>query len=297
MNHDLLIAFASWEDRFRLGFSRNLDKSRVRRALIFYFSSYADRTRENREAIVNVCGAENIEYTPVELDIDKPAHNWRKVLDSIGSVVADCQNALIDISTMPREIIWYALWLLNQNSMSTRYIYHSPDNYGNAWLSRDPRSPRLVYKLSGIAAPSVKTALLIIVGFDPQRAERLISWCEPAKLMIGIQNPSRFERNEEAMKDYDEIIKKFGGEYDCDIFELDAYAEDRGMAVVERMLKPLDCSYNVIMSSLGPKLTAITLYRLQRKQQNRGLVYAPSNEFNQEYSIGIGECFEGTFQD
>ncbi len=60
------------------------------------------------------------------------------------------------------------------------------------------------------------------------------------------------------------------------------------------VLNALDSAYNVIMSSLGPKLTAITLYKLHRENEARGLVYAPSNEFSLEYSSGIGPCFEGT---
>ena len=185
---DLLITFASWEDRFRIGFERNLEKISLRKVLVFYFGSYANRTQANRDKVEKICKAKYIEYIPVELNIDTPADNWRKVLEYI----ADYRAILIDLSTMPREIIWYVLWQVEQNSIPARYVYHRPSKYGSEWLSRDPRAPRLVYKLSGIADPSAKTALLVTVGFDPSRAERLISWYEPAKLMLGVQHPSPF---------------------------------------------------------------------------------------------------------
>ncbi len=290
-NIDSLITFASWEDRFRIGFDRNLKKAGVRKALVFYFASYADRTEENRQMVDEACKAKNIKYIPLELDIDRPANNWRTVLDSIEDFIADCQGILIDISTMPREIIWYVLWLVGQSPIAARYVYHSPQDYGDDWLSRDPRPPRLVYKLSGIALPSAKTALLITVGFDLQRVKRLINWYEPNKLMIGIQITSLFERNDTTMMEYRETLKK---EYDCKIFELDAFADDRGMTEIQEVLEPLDSSYNIIMGSLGPKLTAITLYQLQRQNDRIGLVYAPSNQYNPDYSSGIGKCFEGT---
>ena len=293
-NSDSLITFASWEDRFRIGFKRNLKKFGFRKALVFYFDSYADRTQVNRQKVAKVCEAERIEYIEEKLDIDKPADNWRIVLESIEKFIINCQDVLIDISTMPREIIWYVLWLVGQSPIVARYVYHSPKNYGDDWLSRDPRSPRLVYKLSGIALPSAKTALLVTVGFDLQRVKRLINWYEPAKLMIGVQSSSRFSRNDEAMAVYRETIDEYEKEYDFTLFELDAFAKDRGMAAIQKVLKPLGSSYNVIMSSLGPKLTAITLYQLQRQDEEIGLVYMPSNEYNPDYSIGIGECFEGT---
>ena len=290
-NSDLLITFASWEERFTTGFDRDLGKVGVRKALVFYFQNYADRTQANRQQVTTICKAKRIEYIPVELDIDKPADNWRTVLNSIEKFIADCQGVLIDISTMPREIIWYVLWLVGQSPIAARYVYHSPKDYASDWLSQDPRAPRLVYKLSGIALPSAKTALLITVGFDLQRVKRLINWYEPNKLMIGIQITSQFERNDPTMMEYRETLKK---EYDCEIFELDAFAKNRGMAAIQKVLEPLDSSYNIIMSSLGPKLTAITLYQLQRQNEEIGLVYAPSNQYNPDYSSGTGKCFEGT---
>lgn len=292
-NNDLLIIFASWEDRFRIGFDRDLTKARINKALVFFFGSYAERTKENRHAVEEVCKEKCIEYIPAELDIEQPAENWRTVLESTESAIAECPNILIDISTMPREIIWYVLWMVEQSQCTARYVYHKPQNYGDDWLSRDPRAPRFVYKLSGIALPSAKTALLVTVGFDPPRADRLVSCFEPSKLLIGIQSSSSFQRNDEVMSGYYEKVVKYEKEYDCSIFELDAYADDRGMDAIQDVLRPLGSSYNILTSSLGPKLTAISLYKLNRQDDKIGLVYAPANQFNPNYSSGIGDCFEG----
>ena len=290
----VLITFASWEDRFSLGFDCDLKKTMARNALIFYFESYAARTQENRGVVEKMCEDNGTTYTPVGLEADDPAANWRKIIETIEGIVQNDQEVLIDISTMPREVIWYVLWLLEQKSITTRYVYHSPRAYGDDWLSREPRTPRLVYKLSGEALPAAKTAFLATVGFDLQRVKRLISWCEPARIMIGVQVESQFRRNNETMKDYRKTLQKeYDKEYDCEMFELDAYAEDRGMKAIQEALERLDSSYNVIMSSLGPKLTAVTLFKLQRQRPERGLVYAPSNQFNEDYSKGIGQCFEG----
>ena len=283
-----LIAFASWEDRFKLGVDYDLRKAQIRQALVFHFESYASRTQDNRDAVQKICEKHRTTYIPLELNADHPAANWQKIIGTIDSTVQNGQEVVIDISTMPREVIWYVLWFLKQQSIKARYVYHKPRNYGDEWISREPRTPRLVYKLSGEASPSVKTALLATVGFDSQRIRRLISWCEPAKIMIGVQEQSEFSRNNEAMGDYREELQK-----ECEIFELDAYAEDRGMGAIRGALERLDSSYNVLMSSLGPKLTAVTLFELQREHPERGLVYAPSNQFNENYSRGIGSCFEG----
>ena len=286
----LLITFASWEDRFRLGFVRDLGRVEVRKVLVFYFDGYVERTRESRDAVNSVCEKREIGLESRSLDVEDAARSWRTVVRSIEEMTHECRGVLVDISTMPREVIWYVLWLVEKKTLDLRYVYHSPKDYGKDWLSRDPRSPRLVYKLSGIALPSKKTALLVTAGFDLQRAMRLIHWCEPGVLLVGLQSQSRFARNSEAMDSYREEI---GKEHDCTFFEVDAFADDRGLAAIQEQVAKLGPSCNVIMSSLGPKLTALTLYRLQRAQQEFGLVYAPSTQFSDNYSVGIGEGFWG----
>ena len=92
------------------------------------------------------------------------------------------------------------------------------------------------------------------------------------------------------METHREKIKKV---YACKFFDLDAYGEDRGLVAVRAQLEDMGSECNVIMSSLGPKLTAITLYRLQRVMPEVGLVYAPATEFSETYSFGIGDAYWG----
>lgn len=287
--NDLLIVFASWEDRFQLGFDRDLSMDGIQRALVFYYGSYGVRTQVSRRKVREQCVKNGVEYLQVKLDIEKPADNWRTVIESVEEKATPCQSILIDISTMPREIIWYILWIVEKLSKSVRFVYHSPEEYGKEWLSRDPRAPRSVFKLSGISFPSSQTVLLVTAGYDYQRVRRLLTWYEPHKSMIGIQSGTQFERNSETMAEY-EILKK---EYNCVVFEIDAFANDFGISAIREMTESIETSSNIVMSSLGPKLSAISLYKLQREKKNIGLVYAPSNQFNKNYSRGIGRSYEG----
>ena len=287
--NDLLISFASWEDRYRLGFDRNIKNNQILKALVFSFDAYTDLTRNSMNEVTQLCKNNNIEFASMKLSTDQPSSNWKKIIESICETIKECQGLLIDISTMPREIIWYILWLTEQESISVRYVYYSPEKYGD-WVSRDPRPPRLVYKLSGIALPSAKTALLITTGFDLQRVRRLINWFEPAKLMIGVQIASQFSRNDETIIKYRDMLEK---KPNCDIFELDAFDTDRGMEAIKNQLESIDSSYNIIMSSLGPKLTSVSLYMIKRNREEIGLVYTPSAQYNPDYSRGIGRCFDG----
>ena len=289
--NSLLIAFSSWEDRFRIGFERDLERTKVGRALVFFFDDYASKTHGNRIIVARHSKDRGIQHDEVQLkDIGHAAENWKDTLGAVEEAAASSDCTWVDITSMPREILWYIFWILEQQRVSVKYLYHSPKTYGDAWLSREPHSPRLVFKLSGVSYPSAKTALLVTVGFDLQRVKRLINWCEPSKLMVGVQSGSYFERNDSEMRNSAEALRK---EYDCEIFDIDAYSSDHGLAAIEGALSAMDEPYNLLMSSLGPKLTAVTLYRLQRAHSNMGLVYAPARQYSPDYSRGIDQCYEG----
>ena len=72
---------------------------------------------------------------------------------------------------------------------------------------------------------------------------------------------------------------------------------DHGQAVILEQIRPYLDSHNIVMSSLGPKLSAVALYRIQREHPQIGLAYAPSREFNKDYSSGISDAITGILWD
>ena len=170
-----------------------------------------------------------------------------------------------------------------------QYVYHRPESYGE-WLSRDPEKPRLVYKMSGFARLGARTVLLVLAGYDTDRTQQLITFFEPAVTLLGLQKQNQDKANSERMQ---RLRERFDRDDSTKLFELDAFAPDHGQLVIESQMKEFLESHNIIMSSLGPKLSAVSLYRIYRKHTEIGLAYAPSCEFNRSYSKGMGEAIEG----
>ena len=280
-----LITFASWEDRFVLGLGVDMSKFKVDEVCAFYFDEYKEMTARNRHVAEDVCG-ELLRF--VKLSAVDPVSTWATIVETVGDLASDRQEILMDFSTMPREAMWYVLWAAEQGGTEVECLYHSPEEYGREWLSRDPHSPRMAFKLSGIADPSKRTALLITAGYDIQRVRRLVNWCEPEILMVGIQEGGRFSRNEDVMRSAEaELTKNVG----CNVFKLDAFGDSFGEVEIVDELKQVTDTHNVILASMGPKLTALSLYRVQRTNQNIGLVYAPAGQYNENYSRGIGRLY------
>jgi len=287
---DILISVASWEDRFQLGCKRLVEAHRCSRALVYYSDEYADWTKEARAEVQKLCGSNGMGYEEGMLFAADTSQTWRATLESSLGDLPEGLSAIVDLTTMPREIIWQTFWFLQYRNCKVSYVYHRPGKYGE-WLSRDPDRPRLVYKMSGISRIGARTALLVLAGYDVDRVKHLVDTFEPEVTLLGLQKDSVAPENKERMMAQSEAFKD---DRSVQQFWLDAYDTDHGFDAVVNEVARVSKTHNVIMASMGPKLSAVSLYRLHRQDDTLGLVYLPSREFNREYSSGIGESIYGS---
>jgi hypothetical protein len=220
-----------------------------------------------------------------------PAGNWNQIQKDVAEIANTHPGAHVDISTMPRELIWTLFWSLHAAKIPIVYSYHCPEAYHEEWQSRDPKRPRLVFKLSGIAQLDRRTSLIALTGYDSQRTAQLIRFYEPEMSFVGLQ---KGDVNKGNSKHMDEQRHLFSQDPSITQFDLDAFSEDFGEGEIYKHLHKIIGTHNVIVGCLGPKLSAVAVYRLHRKHPEIGITYAPSGEFNREYSTGIGQCFTGT---
>lgn len=291
-----LITFGSWEDRFATGVDRELGSGDggYRQVVVFYYDGYAERTAASRDKVERSCRQHDVHYRSLQLRSTESVACWKKMFGYVDSHVAADDDVVVDISTMPRDVIWSLFWMLERKGVVIKYVYHSPSEYGSDWLSRDPRPPRMIYKLSGEVLPSEDTVLLIILGYDVRRAMRLIRWYDPNRLVLGVQSGNNFVRNQDMMR---KQLTQFGSLGDSKVFAVDAFSEDSGRAAIQDALCDVGGDENVILSSLGSKLTAVSLYEIQRNEPRFGLSYTPANEFSDNYSVGIGRRYGGTIEE
>jgi hypothetical protein len=91
----------------------------------------------------------------------------------------------------------------------------------------------------------------------------------------------------------EELRANLHGQQRIRSFLVDAYSADHGRSELEAQIRSHIGSANVIMASLGPKITAVALYQIHATHPETTLVYAPSGEYNHSYSMGIGETSYG----
>ena len=152
---------------------------------------------------------------------------------------------------MPRDIIWQVFAFGEHMKCSLKYVYHRPGDYNKEWLSRDPERPRLVYRLSGEAEFGRPTTLIILTGYDVRRTEQLIRFYEPKTTLLGIQTGSQFGNQAQNIDVHLSLISPESGVAQ---FDIDAYSEDRGKAVIEEQLVPHLIDANVVISLARSKI-------------------------------------------
>lgn len=285
---NILIIYPSWEERSLLGFEKDLELYRIDKVILF-----ENATPVNPESITPIveqiekkCDNRNIECKKVRLEFAK-AKIWNELKGLITSFNND-DNIKLDICTMSRNLIWALLFFLKEKVRGVDIVYHQPIKYSNEWLSRDADLPRLLFKHSGIVSIEKPTLLVIVTGFDSERTKQLVYFYNPSKVLLLIQEPNKFDSNVRNTPQVhaDECVKMgVKTEYKM----IDCYGGDWGYEAIERVISENLPNYNIIVSSLGPKLSAISVYRVYLKHPEIALTYIPCKEFNVNYCEGIGD--------
>lgn len=286
---DAVVAVAGWEERFAKGLRLDVTSNLPTRLLLFAFEEYLNQTESSRKEVSEFAEEKGVRYTEIPVRRD-PRALWSKIRDTFSADHWSQRSVLVDITTMPREVIWWTFSRLRAANCSVSYIYYRPTGYSSDWLTRDTDQPRLVYQHSGVSVFGRPTCLLLMSGFDTDRGAQLIQFFEPGEVLIGVQVGAQYDNQ---TKNVEQTRKLLERKSDIKFFDVDAFSPDHGLAEIDRAINAYVANFNIVAASLGPKPSAVALYFLQRKHTDIALAYAPSKEFNMAYSGGIGEAMYG----
>ncbi|NOQ30638.1 MAG: hypothetical protein GQ570_05905 [Helicobacteraceae bacterium] len=188
-------------------------------------------------------------------------------------------NAILNISTMPRNMIFSVLHFLDKVGFSYDIKYYSPYKHGKD-LTRNPSKPQLILQHGGIIYPEKKTILVIILGHDIKRVHQLNNFFEPFKIFIGLGS----KHHTALPEDYDTTFEDINNK---EIFKINSFSHEDVLNKLNSEVLPLLEEYNILLCSLGPKIEAIAIYKFHKMHPETALVYAPSKDYADDYSEGI----------
>lgn len=286
---DYLLTFASFEDRC-LSMFEYLDPEKVDKTAVFYFSQFTETSSDHLESLKN-----HFDADVYEVEYDTPT-TFADAFTSLfsGSDSADSYGSLVvDISTFTREslLILLKFLMLNQHKFEEIIIFYRFALVSD-YLSDGVCSIRSVLGYMGDVSIDKPTHLIVLSGFECERAREIIDTLEPDHLSIGYGSKD---------KSISEILHEKNVEFTN---KLMAYYSGENIGVFEHSLRDPNevkdsvlrivgnkSGYNSVVAPLNNKISTIGAALASATDNSIQLIYSQMEEYNQTaYSQSIDNC-------
>ena len=170
-------------------------------------------------------------------------------------------------------------------------LYVSPKKYGG-WLSKGYRHFSLLPFFEGPAAFDKKIALLILTGFEDERAINLIRDIEPAAIFFGFSEPGtdpHFAQN--SLKALEEIRAR--SSIHTETIKIAGNDPFKCRDTLEDLFQRLSPEYDFFVAPIGPKPGVVGLYLAYERNPSFRIIYPYTMLYNvHNYSTGCRDFYQ-----
>ena len=294
-SHDLFICSTSYEDRCK-SISNLISDSKIE-ALICH-NPLTQQAEENKVWLTSNFKKHKL----AEVFSDRPiesADNISKRLDE--SDIGSKTKVLIDVTTFTHELLLILLKLISIRNPEWRrvvsYAYTTAKEYSineknpnEKWLSKGIGEIRSILGYPGQLSPTRRNHLIVLVGFETERALKLIETYEPDVLSLGLTtveesvNEAHYainERRSQHLLSYLPRYEKFN--FSC----IDPFKTKEELIKQHNLFK--DC--NLIIAGLNNKLSTLGIGFMALENDEVQLCYATANQYNMNGYSTPGDDF------
>ena len=276
MNYKTYITFLSWEERFLESFKKDIKDNEFERIIIFNFSNGHHLNIQNE--IIKEVEKIDKKVEIINLLFNDDIANWKLLKHQVFNN-QPLNNVLLNISTMPRNIIYYLLHFFKEFNLNYNSIYYKPVTHSST-LTKNPLTPSLILQHSGIFDLEKPTLLIVCVGYDEKRVFQLYNYFEPKDIILLTEEKHQTEVNLNPKFDFCLIPEK--KEYLINSFDKKSIYNK-----LKKIYEAKNSEYNILLCSLGPKISTIDFFEFQVNYPNCGLVYIASKDYSLDYSNGV----------
>lgn len=211
-------------------------------------------------------------------------------------------NVLVDITTFTHEtlMIFLKIIIIKKSQVKVTCIYTNAADYcpnselSRKWLSRGCKNLHSVLGYSGLLFPSQKDRLVVIVGYEHNRAADVISALEPNSLTLvyGSPNNATTEKNKEANKLYSDLVQQMSFNFDAiECVEIPCDDPDRTAEILCNLYE-FHSDENIIVIPMNNKLSTIGVAKSIMLNDSVQACYAPAVIYNEsDYSTPGNSCY------
>jgi hypothetical protein len=320
-NYDLFICSASYEDRCQ-SFIKYCPAGKLLYAMVCHTAEYSSEVSNNLKCIENLLREKNIQYESITLyhkDSIESADHIMMYLDKI-IPQQKVKNVIIDVTTFTHEMTLILLWLFKEkyNNIDVTFAYSNAENYNpsvtnsedeedvekkilDKWLSKGIDDIRSVLGYPGTLLPAKSTHLVIVVGYEYDRALSIIAEVEPSSLSLLFGKSDSFtttDKHRGAREQFEYVAKDSLSFLPEDkIFTYDISCNNPKKAKHNlrdhfENIKDSISDKNIVVFTMNNKISTLGVGLLALERKDIQLCYAPALIYNYaNYSSPGNNCY------
>lgn len=281
------ICFASFEERC-FSIPKNIDVGKINEAYVLY-NSNPEMAEKSKQHLNDIYGKIK-GISPVPLEINKPVDVADEIYKIIQKICAAGDTRLIvDITCFTHEILLIlisSLYKCKKNFDSIVLLYNGASEY-STWLSKGCKEVRNILGYPGSLKPSQKYHLVVLTGFEKERATRLVELLEPDLLSVGngIEPTDHKHSNtmEEIRKDFNEWARNLQG-VEVESFEFSCSNIFSTTETLNNIIKG-NPDHNYIFVPLNTKLSTLSVALVALQNEKIQVCYPIPEVYNTTYSM------------
>lgn len=285
---DHVIVCSSYENRC-LSMYDFLEPHQVNKFSIFYFKQFKESTANNLDKYVH-------KFSPktYELDNSRPTSIADAIVDVFSDSSEEKMNVIFDISTFTREALLIILkyFEIHRSMFNDVFLYYRAANVADS-LSSGLIQIRNVIGYLGKLKENKPLHLIVLSGFEHERAKDIIDMLEPDTISIGYGSPEQ-SISKTLQNKNDQFTKRLAAYYSDDnikIFEhslVDPFiAKNQILSIVDKIK-----DHNIVIIPLNNKLSTVAVGLAAQENDEIQVCYSQMGSYNTtSYSEEIDECF------
>jgi hypothetical protein len=303
------IGSASFEERC-LSVAKSLNANFATTVVIFHSGSDAPWTQTRLEQFERIASGGTDNFHSVQISMIDPVYTADSIIDALYKIDYAGKKKvriLFDITTFTHEalLIVFKIFLLRLQplikaedaSLTFDVIYTPADGYSigatrssEVWLSRGVRQVRSVLGYPGEMDPSRKVCLILLSGFEPERAMRVIDTYKPDIMYVGKASETQSVNTGSyaVHKELSEEIAAYYGKVKT--FSFSGINHGRTKDAILRLAQAHE-DMNVVVAPMNTKISTIGCALAAIEQSRIQLCYAVAELYNYaNYSTPSDRC-------
>lgn len=194
----------------------------------------------------------------------------------------------IDITTFTRENLLMLLRIafLKRYEFEFHLFYTPSDHYSindrskDIWLSKGVKEIRSVFSYPGDFSPLKKYLLIILTGFESERAQTLIDIYEPTKLVLGKANEINSINSELAKINEENFNHLLTLNSNSDIFDFSCINLEETRQIIKDQIYKYKDDFNIVIAPMNNKLSSLAVGLVAIEESTVQVCYASTNQYN-----------------